>query len=82
MPNNISVGSSGAVMGLFGAKFAEIALLCCEKGKTQMERWANTIRNRQACQVIGGIVIVMAMYFIPFVDLHMSVELLPGLLLG
>jgi membrane associated rhomboid family serine protease len=68
MPNNISVGSSGAVMGLFGAKFAEITLLCCEKGKTRQERWANTMRNRQACQVIGGIIIVMAMSFIPFVD--------------
>jgi membrane associated rhomboid family serine protease len=68
MPDNISVGSSGAVMGLFGAKFAEIALLCCEKGKTRQERWANTMRNRQACQVIGGIILVMAMSFIPFVD--------------
>ena len=68
MPDNISVGSSGAVMGLFGAKFAEITLLCCEKGKTRKERWVSTMRNRQACQVIGGIVIVMAMSFIPFVD--------------
>ena len=28
MPGNISVGSSGAVMALFGAKFSEIILLC------------------------------------------------------
>lgn len=68
MPGNISVGSSGAVMGLFGAKFSEIFILCCEKGTTTQERWAVTMRNRQACQVIGGIIIVMAMSFIPFVD--------------
>jgi membrane associated rhomboid family serine protease len=68
MPGNISVGSSGAVMGLFGAKFSEIFLLCCEKGTTTKERAAAFSRKRQACQVIGGIVIVMAMSFIPYVD--------------
>jgi len=68
MPDNISVGSSGAVMGLFGAKFAEIFLLCCERGRTIRERSDARSRKHQACMVIGGIAIVMAMSFIPFVD--------------
>ncbi|KAL3807293.1 hypothetical protein ACHAXA_002800 [Cyclostephanos tholiformis] len=68
MPENISVGSSGAVMGLFGAKLSEILLLCCEKGTSTKERAAAYSRKRQACSVVGGIVIVMAMSFIPYVD--------------
>jgi membrane associated rhomboid family serine protease len=68
MPDSISVGSSGAVMGLFGAKLSEIALLCCENSTTLKERAAALSRKRQACQVFGGIVLVMAMSFIPFVD--------------
>ena len=68
MPGNISVGSSGAVMGLFGAKASEIFLLCCERGKTLKERAAAASRKHQACTVVGGIVVVMAMSFIPFVD--------------
>ena len=38
MPNNISVGSSGAVMGLFGAKLAEVFCRACESDKTQQGR--------------------------------------------
>jgi membrane associated rhomboid family serine protease len=68
MPDNISVGSSGAVMGLFGAKFSEIFLLCCERGKNRRERSDARSRKHQACMVIGGIAIVMAMSFIPYVD--------------
>lgn len=68
MPNNISVGSSGAIMGLFGAKFAEIVVLCCEKGRTVREVAAEQSRKEQACHVIFGIIIVMAMSFIPYVD--------------
>jgi membrane associated rhomboid family serine protease len=68
MPDNISVGSSGAVMGLFGAKASEIFLLCFERGTTMKERAAAASRRHQACTVVGGIAIVMAMSFIPFVD--------------
>ncbi len=68
MPDNISVGTSGAVMGLFGAKFSEIFLLCCERGKNRRERSDARSRKHQACMVIGGIAIVMAMSFIPYVD--------------
>ncbi|KAL7466643.1 hypothetical protein ACHAXS_006936 [Conticribra weissflogii] len=68
MPDQISVGSSGAVMGLFGGKLAEIFLLCCEKSKTVEEYAGEQSRKEQACAVIGGIVVVMAMSFIPYVD--------------
>ena len=68
MPDQISVGSSGAVMGLFGAKFAEIFLLCCERSETRVEKADERSRKEQACEVIGGIILVMAMSFIPYVD--------------
>lgn len=68
MPDNISVGSSGAVMGLFGAKLAEIMLLCCEKSTTIQEAAGAASRKHQSCLVIGGILIVAAMSFIPYVD--------------
>lgn len=35
MPDNVSVGSSGAVMGLFGAKLAEVFCRACESDKSQ-----------------------------------------------
>jgi hypothetical protein len=68
MPDQISVGSSGAVMGLFGAKFAEIFLLCCERSETRVGKAGERSRKEQACEVIGGIILVMAMSFIPYVD--------------
>mmetsp|Transcript_7173 Transcript_7173/g.14797 ORF Transcript_7173/g.14797 Transcript_7173/m.14797 type:complete len:379 (-) Transcript_7173:66-1202(-) len=68
MPDQISVGSSGSIMGLFGAKFAEIIVLMCEKGTTVRELAAEQSRKEQACHVIFGIIIVMAMSFIPYVD--------------
>mmetsp|Transcript_515 Transcript_515/g.1045 ORF Transcript_515/g.1045 Transcript_515/m.1045 type:complete len:429 (-) Transcript_515:100-1386(-) len=68
MPDNISVGSSGAVMGLFGAKLAEIVLLCCEKSNNLVEKAGARSRKQQTCLVVGGIVIVAAMSFIPYVD--------------
>jgi len=68
MPDQISVGSSGAIMGLFGGKFAEIVVFMCEKGKTVSQLAAEKSRRVQACHVILGIIIVMAMSFIPYVD--------------
>lgn len=83
MPDNISVGSSGAVMGLFGAKLSEILLLCCEKSTNEVERAGERSRKQQATLVIGGIVIVMAMSFIPYVDwaAHLG-GVLAGFVLG
>lgn len=68
MPDQISVGSSGSIMGLFGAKFAEIVVLCCERSTTLREFAAEQSRKEQACHVIFGIILVMAMSFIPYVD--------------
>jgi len=83
MPDNISVGSSGAVMGLFGAKLSEILLLCLEKSTNEEERAGARSRKQQATLVIGGIVIVMAMSFIPYVDwaAHLG-GVLAGFVLG
>mmetsp|Transcript_19055 Transcript_19055/g.34306 ORF Transcript_19055/g.34306 Transcript_19055/m.34306 type:complete len:455 (+) Transcript_19055:151-1515(+) len=83
MPDNISVGSSGAVMGLFGAKFAEILLLCLEKSTNVKELAGERSRKEQACLVIGGIVVVAAMSFIPYVDwaAHLG-GMIAGLVLG
>ena len=66
MPENISVGSSGAVMGLFGAKFSEIFLLCCERSRSLRDLAAEKARKRQVCLVVGGLVIVSLMSFIPY----------------
>lgn len=68
MPDQISVGSSGSIMGLFGAKFAEIVVLMCERSSTLREFAAEQSRKDQACHVIFGIILVMAMSFVPYVD--------------
>ncbi|KAL7536314.1 hypothetical protein ACHAWF_005429 [Thalassiosira exigua] len=83
MPENISVGSSGAVMGLFGGKLSEIVLLCCEKSTNAIEKSDERARKRQACLVIGGIIVVSAMSFIPFVDWAAHVGgMIAGFVLG
>jgi membrane associated rhomboid family serine protease len=68
MPNAVSVGSSGAVMGLFGGKLAEVMLRCCERQITKQDRVAATVRKEQCCVVTFSVIIVMAFSFIPFVD--------------
>lgn len=83
MPDNISVGSSGAVMGLFGGKLSEILLLCCEKSTNAVEKSDERARKRQTCHVISGIVVVMAMSLIPFVDWAAHVGgMIAGIVLG
>jgi membrane associated rhomboid family serine protease len=68
MPNAVSVGSSGAVMGLFGGKLAEVILRACERQITKQDRIAATVRKEQCCVVTFSVIIVMAFSFIPFVD--------------
>ena len=41
MPNNVSVGSSGAVMGLMGGKLAEVFCRSCESKKRKQNRIAH-----------------------------------------
>jgi membrane associated rhomboid family serine protease len=86
MPQAISVGSSGAVMGLFGGKLAEViirALECCNNDLTQQERVARAVRKEQCCLVSSSVIIVMLFSFIPFVDwaAHLG-GLISGFLIG
>jgi membrane associated rhomboid family serine protease len=68
MPNSLSVGSSGAVMGLFGAKLSEVVLRACERVRTKQDRVAHSVRKEQCCVVSCSVVLVLAFSFIPYVD--------------
>jgi membrane associated rhomboid family serine protease len=68
MPSAVSVGSSGAVMGLFGGKLAEVILRICERRVTKQDHVAHEVRKEQCCVVTVSVIIVMAFSFIPFVD--------------
>ncbi|KAG7344274.1 rhomboid family protein [Nitzschia inconspicua] len=68
MPDAISVGSSGAVMGLFGAKGAEVIARCCESNKTDQDHVAYQVRKEQCAGVMCSVTIVMLFSFIPYVD--------------
>ena len=66
MPNAISVGSSGAVMGLFGGKLAEIICRLCESDKTEQGRIGHQVRKEQCAGVTCSVFIVMMFSFIPY----------------
>ena len=68
MPNAISVGSSGAVMGLFGGKLAEVILRACERSDTEQERIGHQVRKEQCLAVSCSVIVVMLFSFIPYVD--------------
>ncbi len=76
MPNNISVGSSGAVMGLFGGKLAEIVCKWCQERVTVQDKVGHAVRKRQLCMVVGGITIVMLLSFVPYGTLNFSMIIL------
>lgn len=67
-PDNISVGSSGAVMGLFGAKLAEIFCRACESTETKAARIGYEVRKEQLTQSLCSVILVLAFSFIPYVD--------------
>lgn len=66
MPNAVSVGSSGAVMGLFGAKVAEVLCRACERDKTAQQRLGHQVRKEQCLGVFCSVVIVLLFSFIPY----------------
>jgi hypothetical protein len=66
MPNSISVGSSGAVMGLFGGKLAEVVCRFTEPCMTKQERIGHKVRQEQLGVVLCSVAIVMLFSFIPF----------------
>uniref|UniRef100_A0A7S2XSY5 rhomboid protease n=1 Tax=Attheya septentrionalis TaxID=420275 RepID=A0A7S2XSY5_9STRA len=67
-PDILSVGSSGAVMGLFGAKLSEILLKYWRSQDTIQDRVSHAVRQDQLGGVLCGVLIVGLMSFIPFVD--------------
>mmetsp|Transcript_9560 Transcript_9560/g.28536 ORF Transcript_9560/g.28536 Transcript_9560/m.28536 type:complete len:355 (-) Transcript_9560:2088-3152(-) len=68
MPDAISVGSSGAVMGLFGGKAAEVICRCCEKESTDQDRIGHQVRKEQCAGVMCSVTVVLLFSFIPYVD--------------
>lgn len=68
MPNALSVGSSGAIMGLFGAKLSEVVLRACERAKTKQDRVGKQVRKEQCAAVTCSVVVIMLFSFIPYVD--------------
>ena len=68
MPDAISVGSSGAVMGLFGGKGAEVICRFCETETTDQDRIAHQVRKEQCAGVTCSVIVVMLFSFIPYVD--------------
>jgi membrane associated rhomboid family serine protease len=83
MPNAISVGSSGAVMGLFGGKLAEILMRMCEREDTPQAVIGHRVRRDQCVGVTCSVVLVLLFSFIPYVDwaAHLG-GLVAGLLVG
>ena len=68
MPDAISVGSSGAVMGLFGGKSAEVICRYFETADNYQDRVAHKVRMEQCAGVTCSVIIVMLCSFIPYVD--------------
>lgn len=60
--------NSGAVMGLFGGKLAELMCRCCEPNKTNLEKAGHQVRKSQFFGILCAVTIVMAMSFLPYVD--------------
>jgi membrane associated rhomboid family serine protease len=68
LPNVLSVGSSGAVMGILGAKISEFVCRCCESRITVQQKAGHAMRYYQLAEALGGAIIVMLFSFLPFVD--------------
>lgn len=67
-PDSVSVGSSGAVMGLFGGKLGEIFCRACESRKTPQARVGHAVRMEQLSGSLCSVTVVMAFSFVPYVD--------------
>jgi rhomboid protease GluP len=64
-PDTVGVGSSAAIMGLFGAKLAQVfTQVCFDFSKSEND----TIRVEQLGSVICSIVAVMALSFFTYID--------------
>ena len=56
------------MMGLFGAKLAEVMVKYCEQIKTMQHRIAHEVRMEQCKSVTCSVIIVALFSFVPFVD--------------
>lgn len=83
MPNALSVGSSGAVMGLFGGKISEVVMRACERVRTKQDKVGQQVRKEQCCAVTCSVVVIMLFSFIPYVDwaAHLG-GLVAGIMVG
>jgi len=68
MPNSLSVGSSGSVCGLFGAKLAEVLCRVCETTDTGQKKLAYRVRSDQCKEALCTVFIIAAFSMIPLVD--------------
>uniref|UniRef100_A0A7S2N158 rhomboid protease n=1 Tax=Helicotheca tamesis TaxID=374047 RepID=A0A7S2N158_9STRA len=68
-PDQISVGSSGALMGIFGAKLAEVATMSLFQTKLRRGELGNLVRLEQVGGVMCAVLVVGLFTLIPFVDL-------------
>lgn len=68
MPDAISVGSSGAVMGLFGGKAAEVICRFFETETSDQDRIGHQVRKEQCAGVMCSVIVVLLFSFIPYVD--------------
>jgi hypothetical protein len=66
MPDSLSVGSSGAVMGLFGGKLAEVICRVCESDRSEQARIGHQVRKEQCAAVTCSVVVVGLFSFIPY----------------
>jgi membrane associated rhomboid family serine protease len=66
MPNSISVGSSGAVMGLFGGKLSEACLRFFERVQCHQDHVAHKVRREQLVACLCSVLIVGLFSFIPY----------------
>ena len=80
MIDAISVGSSGAVMGLFGGKLAEVICRACEKRDTAQDRVGHQVRKEQCIGVTLSVLVVGACSFIPYGTLCLFLAVVYGMI--
>lgn len=67
-PDTISVGASGALMGLFGAKLGEVIMFSCSCVQRSGESKSQGIRMEQFSGLFCSITILCLFILIPYVD--------------
>ena len=81
MPGQISVGSSGSVCGLFGAKLAEVFCRLCEARRTKQQRIGHEVRIEQCRGITCSVVVIALFSFMPMTAMDWAAHL-GGLLAG